>query len=38
VHGHLERGDGGVTHVVARELVDRSAWLGTLAVPSHDFH
>jgi error-prone DNA polymerase len=38
VHGHLERGDGGVTHVVARELIDRSALLGALAVPGHDFH
>ena len=38
VHGTLERGDGGVTHVVARELLDRSALLGALHVPSHDFH
>lgn len=38
VHGRLERGDGGVTHVVACELIDRSALLGTLTVPSHDFH
>lgn len=38
VHGTLERGDGGVTHVVARELIDRSALLGALAVPGHDFH
>jgi error-prone DNA polymerase len=38
VHGQVERGDGGVTHLVARELIDRSALLGALHVPSHDFH
>jgi error-prone DNA polymerase len=38
VHGVLQRGDGDVTHVVARELIDRSALLGALHVPSHDFH
>jgi error-prone DNA polymerase len=38
VRGALQRGDGGVTHVLARELIDRSALLGTLQVASHDFH
>jgi error-prone DNA polymerase len=38
VRGALQRGDGGVTHVVARELIDRSALLGALQVGSHDFH
>ncbi len=38
VRGAVQRGDGGVTHVVARELIDRSALLGALHVPSHDFH
>ncbi|MDQ2639285.1 MAG: OB-fold nucleic acid binding domain-containing protein [Pseudomonadota bacterium] len=38
VRGAVQRGDGGVTHVVARDLIDRSALLGTLHVPSHDFH
>jgi error-prone DNA polymerase len=38
VRGALQRGDGGVTHVLARELIDRSALLGALQVVSHDFH
>jgi error-prone DNA polymerase len=38
VRGALQRGDGGVTHVLARELIDRSTLLGALRVASHDFH
>jgi error-prone DNA polymerase len=38
VRGAVQRGDGGVTHVLARELIDRSALLGALHVASHDFH
>ena len=37
VRGQLQR-DSGVTHVVARQLVDRTRWLGQLAVQSRDFH
>jgi error-prone DNA polymerase len=37
VHGVVER-DGEVVHLVARRLVDYSALLGPLAVPSRDFH
>jgi error-prone DNA polymerase len=38
VRGAVQRGDGGVTHVLARELIDRSTLLGALHAPSHDFH
>jgi error-prone DNA polymerase len=37
VHGELQHQDG-VTHVVARQLIDRSALLGTLTPRSRDFH
>jgi error-prone DNA polymerase len=37
VRGAVQRGDGNVTHVVARELIDRSALLGSLRVVSRDF-
>jgi error-prone DNA polymerase len=30
--------EGEVVHVIARRLVDLSAWLGALAAPSRDFH
>lgn len=37
VRGELQR-EAGVTHVIARQLVDRSRWLGALVAPSRDFH
>ncbi len=37
VRGKLQRQDG-VTHVIARHLEDRSAWLGALLTRSRDFH
>jgi error-prone DNA polymerase len=37
VHGRIER-EGEVVHVIAGRLVDHSALLGRLAVPSRDFH
>ncbi len=37
VGGLIER-DGEVVHLIAGRLVDRSAWLGSLDVPSRDFH
>jgi error-prone DNA polymerase len=37
VRGELQR-ESGVTHVIARQLVDRSRWLGQLMVESRDFH
>lgn len=37
VRGELQR-ESGVTHVIARQLVDRSRWLGQLTVESRDFH
>jgi error-prone DNA polymerase len=37
VRGELQR-EAGVTHVIARQLVDRSRWLGALLAPSRDFH
>jgi len=37
VRGTLQR-ESGVTHVVAQELVDRSALIGALRLRSHDFH
>jgi error-prone DNA polymerase len=36
VHGELQK-EGEVTHVVARQLVDRTPMLGSLAVQSRDF-
>ncbi len=41
VYGHLERVDtsgSAVLHVIADRLVDHSALLGNLAIPSRDFH
>jgi error-prone DNA polymerase len=29
---------GEVLHVIARRIVDLSAWLGALVAPSRDFH
>ncbi len=37
VHGRLQREEG-VTHLVARRLIDRSALLGALLTRSRDFH
>jgi error-prone DNA polymerase len=37
VRGELQR-ESGVTHVIAKRLVDRSRWLGGLVAPSRDFH
>jgi error-prone DNA polymerase len=37
VHGELQR-ESGVTHVIASNLLDRSALLGQLRFHSHDFH
>jgi error-prone DNA polymerase len=37
VHGELQREEG-VTHLIARELIDRSALLGELLTRSRDFH
>jgi error-prone DNA polymerase len=38
VHGILERGDGGVTHVIAGKIEDKSHLLGALYAKSRDFH
>jgi error-prone DNA polymerase len=37
VRGELQR-ESGVTHVIARDLIDRSALVGALQFGSHDFH
>jgi len=37
VHGELQQQDG-VTHLIARRLIDRSALLGELLTRSRDFH
>jgi error-prone DNA polymerase len=37
IQGELQRQDG-ITHVIARRLVDRSALLGELITRSRDFH
>jgi error-prone DNA polymerase len=37
VHGELQQQDG-VTHLIARRLIDRSALLGELVARSRDFH
>ena len=37
VQGELQR-EQGVTHVIARRLIDRSALLGELLARSRDFH
>src|SRR5579864_1382919 len=37
VHGELQRQDG-VTHLIARRLIDRTALLGQLLTRSRDFH
>jgi error-prone DNA polymerase len=37
VYGRMER-EGPVIHVIAARLVDHSALLGGLLVPSRDFH
>jgi error-prone DNA polymerase len=37
VAGELQA-EGEVVHVIARRLVDLSAWLGALVAPSRDFH
>ncbi len=37
VHGRLQREEG-VTHLIARRLIDRTALLGTLLTRSRDFH
>jgi error-prone DNA polymerase len=37
VYGQLQR-EGRVVHLVAKRLVDLSAWLGRLATTSRDFH
>jgi len=37
VRGELQR-ESGVTHVIAKALVDRSGWLGQLATRIHEFH
>ncbi|MGC4028065.1 MAG: error-prone DNA polymerase [Steroidobacteraceae bacterium] len=37
VRGELQR-ESEVTHVIARTLVDRSAWLGRLDIEVHEFH
>jgi error-prone DNA polymerase len=37
VHGELQRQDG-VTHLIARRLIDRTALLGELTTRSRDFH
>lgn len=38
VKGILERGDGGVTHVIAGRIEDKSHLLGELNAKSRDFH
>ena len=37
VYGQLQRADE-VTHLIAKRLVDLSAWLGSLEIASRDFH
>jgi error-prone DNA polymerase len=37
VRGELQR-ESGVTHVIARDLIDRSALIGTLQFGIHEFH
>jgi error-prone DNA polymerase len=37
VRGELQR-ESGVTHVIARELIDRSALIGALQFGIHEFH
>ena len=37
VQGVLER-EGEVVHLIAKRLVDHSAWLGDLKTRSRDFH
>ena len=37
VYGQLQK-EGAVVHLVARRLVDLSAWLGRLETSSRDFH
>jgi error-prone DNA polymerase len=37
VHGELQRQEG-ITHLIARRLIDRSALLGELVTRSRDFH
>lgn len=37
IRGQLER-QGDVIHVIARQLIDRSAWLHDLQITSRDFH
>ena len=37
VHGRLQHQEG-VTHLVARRLIDRTALLGALLTRSRDFH
>jgi error-prone DNA polymerase len=37
VHGELQR-ESGVTHVIATQLIDRSALVGTLQFSIHEFH
>lgn len=37
VRGELQR-ENGVMHLIAKELVDRSAWLGQLQIPARNFH
>ncbi|MBI2379711.1 MAG: error-prone DNA polymerase [Gammaproteobacteria bacterium] len=36
VYGVVQR-EGGVVHLLAKRLVDKSEWLGALSVPSRDF-
>ena len=38
VSGILERGDGGVTHIIAGRLEDLSHLIDELAIHSRDFH
>lgn len=33
VQGQVQRGEEGVTHLIARELVDRTRWIGALDAP-----
>jgi error-prone DNA polymerase len=37
VYGVVQR-EGQVVHLLAKRLVDRTAWLGGLTVDSRDFH
>jgi error-prone DNA polymerase len=37
VVGEVQR-EGAVVHVIARRLIDHTAWLGRLTVTSRDFH